>query len=551
MRSAVFMALVAASAGSLVQVHEPSMIPNGWRATSEKVSAEGRFPVTVGVKRSNKAALDRIFEEVSNPQSENYLQYPSYEEIGDIVRPSAEHTRIVKEWLSSNGVEVTRVHPHGDYIHAEATVAQIQKMANGEFMTYEHTSGAKIWRLTSGVRVPAVVAAAIDTFAGFHGFPLNPIVVDKKLKEKLQAAGKVDPAVFRKTYNVTAVPKTGKQNIQAIAQFQGQYVDDKDLADFCTKYDAGSDCKISKYIGKNEQQPGIESMLDTEYIMSLSNTAETWVYSYPNFDFCADLGTFGSDVTGESTFPYSISISYGSQKIDYCSKTITTRLSDDIQKMGTMGITVMISSGDDGSGGETRQGSNGGKLSPSFPASIPTCIAVGSTYWLEGTTGEQQATTQFGSGGGFSYDFPVPSFQAQQVQSYLSNVKKPNSQYATGRGTPDVSTLGESFTVVEGGSAIAVGGTSCSSPSFAGLVTLLNEACIAESGKTLGYANPLFYQNPKMFTDITKGTNAIGENRAAGWEAIKGWDASTGLGTPNFGLMLGVVKNACKNAARK
>jgi len=294
-------------------------------------------------------------------------------------------------------------------------------------------------------------------------------------------------------------------------------------------------------------------MLDTEYIEGLGQGVDTWVYSYPNFDFCADLLTWAKDVAAESQHPYVVSLSYGSQKIGFCDSTTTSRLSEDVQKLGAMGVTVVIASGDDGSGGMSRQGSNNGKLSPSFPASIPYALSVGSTFFESGLSGEEQATTQFGSGGGFSYDYTMPSYQAQAVKAYLNNSPQIGTKkYASeGRASPDVSLLGEKFAVESGGRVLAVGGTSASTPSWGAVISLLNEDCLAASGgsKTLGFVNPLFYANPDAFNDITKGSNAVGENAGNGWKCTEGWDAATGLGTPNFSKLQAVVKKSCASAA--
>merc|ERR1712151_1040959 len=255
-----------------------------------------------------------------------------------------------------------------------------------------------------------------------------------------------------------------------------------------------------------------------------------------------------------STHPYVVSLSYGSQKIDFCDSSTRSRLSEDVQKLGAMGVTVLIASGDDGSGGISRQGSNNGKLSPSFPASIPYALAVGSTFFEGGLSGEEMATTQFGSGGGFSYDYDMPTYQASAVKAYLAkNPKTGSDKYATkGRGSPDVSLLGEQFEVYTSGpfgglEKLAVGGTSASTPSWGAIILLLNEECLSASGgsKTLGFVNPLFYQNADAFNDITKGSNAIGENAASGWKCEKGWDAVTGLGTANFPSLQSVVRKAC------
>jgi len=240
--------------------------------------------------------------------------------------------------------------------------------------------------------------------------------------------------------------------------------------------------------------------------------------------------------------------------IDFCDSTTIKRLSEDVQKLGTMGVTVVIASGDDGSGGSTRQGSNNGKLSPSFPASIPYALAVGSTFFDSGLSGEEQATTQFGSGGGFSYDYDIPSYQADAVKAYLA--KNPligSSKYApNGRASPDVSLLGEKFAVITGsGQTIAVGGTSASTPSWGAIISLLNEECLSASGgsKTLGFINPLLYKNADAFNDITQGSNAIGYNSKSGWKCTAGWDAATGLGTPKFAQLQTVVRSACGSAS--
>ena len=50
--------------------------------------------------------------------------------------------------------------------------------------------------------------------------------------------------------------------------------------------------------------------------------------------------------------------------------------------------------------------------------------------------------------------------------------------------------MGEGFQVVINGETEAVGGTSASAPTFAGIVSLLNEARIQGGMKPLGFLNP-------------------------------------------------------------
>ena len=58
------------------------------------------------------------------------------------------------------------------------------------------------------------------------------------------------------------------------------------------------------------------------------------------------------------------------------------------------------------------------------------------------------------------------------------------------------------------GQVQSVGGTSASSPSFAAMVSLLNEARLQAGKPQMGFLNPFLYANPDAFFDVVKGTNA-------------------------------------------
>lgn len=190
------------------------------------------------------------------------------------------------------------------------------------------------------------------------------------------------------------------------------------------------------------------------------------------------------------------------------------------------------------------------ELWPSWPASSPWVTAVGATRFLNQTVGQpEMATDQFGSGGGFSsiWNQSHAQWQADAVAKYVamgSSLDKfpPSGSFPPlGRATPDISALGEGYQVYVGGRVEPVGGTSASSPAFAGYVSLLNEARFKAGKPQMGFFNPFAYQNPGAFTDVTHGTNAIdrgGGPMTYGFAAAPGWDAATGLGTPRFDKLL-------------
>lgn len=175
--------------------------------------------------------------------------------------------------------------------------------------------------------------------------------------------------------------------------------------------------------------------------------------------------------------------------------------------------------------------------------------AVGSTRFVNQPTasGEEMATDQFGSGGGFSWMFDITKdapYQADAVKAYLAAAPQlpPSGSFPpTGRATPDVSALGEGYQVLMSSHVQSVGGTSASTPAFAGFIGLLNDARLAAGKKQMGFLNPWIYNNTDCFTDVTKGTNAIGRGTFSlpyGFNVTKGWDPVTGVGTPVFDKML-------------
>ena len=162
--------------------------------------------------------------------------------------------------------------------------------------------------------------------------------------------------------------------------------------------------------------------------------------------------------------------------------------------------------------------------------------SVGATALASSSGGETAASF---SSGGFSNYFAMPSYQESAVQSYLSSpsISSLDSKMynASGRGFPDVAAIGTGIEFILNGNSMTADGTSGSTPIFASVVALVNDALIAAGKSPLGFLNPFLYANPHAFNDITSGSNP-GCN-TSGFEAGKGWDPVTGLGTPNFAAL--------------
>ena len=170
---------------------------------------------------------------------------------------------------------------------------------------------------------------------------------------------------------------------------------------------------------------------------------------------------------------------------------------------------------------------------PTFPAGSPWVTAVGATE-----SQGPEVCARFSSGG-FSNYWARPAYQDEAVSAYFKNAQNlpDQSRYNnSGNGFPDVAAQGVGFAVRCGGFwNEGVAGTSCSSPTFTGILSLVNEERLKAGKSSLGFLNPLIYKTlgpSGVFNDITDGSNpGCGTD---GFYAASGWDPVTGWGTPDF-----------------
>lgn len=112
-------------------------------------------------------------------------------------------------------------------------------------------------------------------------------------------------------------------------------------------------------------------------------------------DFCSDLVSYTSTLLDSNSIVNSISYGFqGNLAQLNCKTTDVTAVDNNWAKLAAKGVSVMISSGDSGSG-YTKSGLSGYKLYPSWPASSPWVTAVGATCFIDQTIGNgEMASSQ-------------------------------------------------------------------------------------------------------------------------------------------------------------
>jgi kumamolisin len=275
--------------------------------------------------------------------------------------------------------------------------------------------------------------------------------------------------------------------------------------------------------------PDGEVMLDIEVVGAIAPGARIAVYFAPNTD-AGFLDAITSAIHDTANSPAVISISWGGPESSWTSQAMTA-MDDALQAAATMGITVCVASGDNGSS----DGVSDGADHVDFPASSPFALACGGTSLLAAHNGIASETVWNdgakggASGGGISSFFAAPAWQSN-LSAFTSEGK---SVPLSMRGVPDVAGDADpdtGYSVRVDGTDTVIGGTSAVAPLWAALIARIN----ASTGKAAGYINPQLYQNPKDLRDITSGNNGDFAARA-------GWDACTGLGSPNGAALLGFL----------
>ena len=258
-------------------------------------------------------------------------------------------------------------------------------------------------------------------------------------------------------------------------------------------------------------------------------------------------------------------MSYASEESTYDSPSIN-QFNTQALKLGVMGVTIIVASGDDGVANAWTNGlSSNCKYDPAFPASSPYVTAVGATMGLEIGSTEVVCDANLGgvitSGGGFSVLSSMPGYQNRAVNGYFSKASpQPVAGYNSGgRGYPDVSLAGKYYETVIGGQGYYSSGTSASTPAFAAMVSLVNAARLKAGRPTLGFLNTAIYAyNGSFANDVTSGNNKCthGANIiccSQGFYAAQGWDPTTGFGSVDFakfyGLMMSIGPTLTPTAA--
>jgi subtilase family serine protease len=616
----VLSSLLLATFGTSVDAASRSSLPGtkpSW-ATSGALVGHAGSTQTVGFRLylgwRNADAAVALAKAVSSPKSASYGKFLTPTQFRAQFAPTASDVAAVQNWLKANGFRITHTPANRHFVAALGSVKQIETAFGTTLNTYK-VSGLKLRAPATNLSVPSGIAGLISGAIGIdesYDFVHPNTVVDKNAPPSpgfrnappLSSywAELVSPYAYPAGFTDLSNPATAPWTVRGYtpAQIKGAYGIGNTF-DGAGQTVAVIDAYASPTIVQDVNQwstnrglptlqpnqfsqvvaPGTfrrpqnprqdpqgwygEETLDIEAVHGMAPAAKIVYVGAPNN--YQDLDAAMNHVV-DRHLAQIVTNSYGFHG-EFLPPGFIKPFEQTLIQGAIEGIGIYFSSGD--SGDET---SVLGVASPDWPASSPWVTAVGGTALgvsqantrvLEtgwGTSTYRCNTTTlvctrlawlYGSGGGVSRIFAKPSYQA--------------SISASGRAVPDVAALGDpqtgylvgqTQTFPEGAhyDEYRLGGTSLSSPIFAGLMALADQA----AGHPHGFANPLFYAHGGAFYDVLSVKTAVARRNfnnsvdaSAGTSDFlrtfddysgsptqstsTGWDNVTGLGTPSSSFL--------------
>ncbi len=423
------------------------------------------------------------------------------------------------------------------------TADAMSKAFGVDFICYKvETTGTNFRGRSGALSIPTELEGVVMAVLGLD---TRPIAKPHFRRKKRAAPTSFTPPQVAALYDYPA-GVTGIGQTIAIIELGGGYIA-SDLQTYFSGLGITEPNVTAVSVDGGQNTPGSsadgEVMLDIEVSGAIATGASIAVYFAPNTDqgFIDAITDAVHDTTRK---PSVVSISWGGPE-DTWTQQSQTAMNAALQDAATLGVTVTVAAGDDGS----TDGETGGKLHVDFPASSPYALACGGTK-LQGSGAtissevvwNEIANNEGATGGGVSNAFALPTYQAS------AGVPKQPETGFVGRGVPDVSGDADPSTgyqVLVDGQSQVIGGTSAVAPLWAALVALMNE----QLGTPVGFLNPKLYPlKESVFHDITSGTN---DDSGLGYYSAKaGWDPCTGLGSPNGTSLLNALSSTTSTSQR-
>ena len=523
-----------------------------------------------------QAALDQLVAAQHDPGSPLFQHWLTPEQFGERFGPAQEDIDAVAGWLRDHGFHIDAIGAGRRTLEFSGTAGQVERAFHTQMRHYE-VAGERHLANATDIAIPAALAPVIGGVASLHDFrhkPMHQLIdpVPSPLSNLTSGAHGLSPYDFATIYNVTPLWNASFDGAgQSVAIAGRTNLKLSDVASFRNLFGLGAN---NTQVILNGSDPGIlnsgeetEAVLDVEWSGAVAKGAivKFVVSASTNASDGVDLSN--QYIVNNNLAPV-MSVSFGA-----CESAMGASGNSFYgalwQQAAAQGISVFISAGDSGSAGCDNPGAHAPAthgLAVSGLASTPYNVAVGGTqfndtnpaaYWSTSNSSHNSSALDYipekvwnessstgtinlyAGGGGVSEFYATPTWQTGTGVP-AADLAAANQHH---RYLPDValSAAGhDGYLIVREGGLYLAGGTSASSPAFAGLMAIVDQY----TGGRNGNPNPRFYslakQMPAAFHDVTTGTTAVpctdgspgcSAGVMKGYNAGVGYDLATGLGS--------------------
>ena len=522
-----------------------------------------RMILTLRTTPEKQAALTRLLTEQQNPASPNYQRWLTPEEFGTQFGPTAADIATASSWLASQGFTVQEVAKSGAWINFSGTAGTVAQA----FKTQIHNYTVNGQTHHANVQNPSIPRGLADLVGGvvtLHNFPrtamnhgIKPLASGGTVPQYTSGSTHyLSPGDFAAIYNVTPLYNAGIDGTGQIIAIVGRtHPSATNWSTFRSKM--GLSVNPPQVI-VNGADPGDlgagedgEADLDVEWSGAVAKNA-TIKFVVSKSTATTDGVDLSAQYIVNNNLAPVMSTSFG-----LCEAQMSTAenlfYNNLWSQAAAQGITSFVSTGDSGVAGcSSGSATTGSGTGINGLASTPFNVAVGGTQFNDGAGGYWGSTNvNYASALGY-----IPEIAWNESGSVSGGsglwatsggasliYAKPSWQVAPGvpadgkRDIPDVSLTAASYDgylVQTQGGLYVIGGTSASSPSFAGLMALI----VQKTGQRQGNANVRFYQlgaaqyggsGPAVYHDTTSGSNTV--PGVTGYSCTVGYDMATGLGS--------------------
>lgn len=509
---------------------------------------------------AQQSALDRLLADQQNRLSPNYHHWLTPEEFADRFGTSpADYSKVVA-WLQSQGLHIENTARARNWVAFSGRTREVETAFHTEIHRYLLDSQVHFGNATAP-DMPPMLSSRTTSVRGLDDFwktmPPPPRYTASN------GVNQLAPDDWATIYDVLPLYKMGIDGTGQRIAIIGRSSTSQSYIDSFRKMFGLPPSQIEMHlIGPD---PGVtnasgEAALDLEWSGAIARKA-TLVYVYAN-----NFNDAAQAAIDQNLAPV-MSESFGVCEPD---SAVANRAM--AQQANAQGITWVAASGDSGGAGCDPHGFFGstaglipasGGPAVNLPAAFPEVTAVGGTefneaggqYWSainsatnasalgyipEMVWNETGGGGLLASGGGASTYFGKPVWQSA-----------PGVPDDNVRDVPDISFSAsgnhDPYVVINANGQRATGGTSAATPSFAGVLALLNQFQVAKGlPPGLGNINPELYRLARLtsniFHDITQGNSMVPctpdspgcSTGMLGFPAGPGYDQASGLGSADI-----------------